>query len=67
MSIPTEPIGSIPRPKELIEGVKAFEAGSITQGELDILYDRAIHDTIQRFEKTGSSNAVHPISVRSFR
>ena len=54
MSIPTEPIGSIPRPKELIEGVKAFEAGSITQGELDILYDRAIHDTIQRFEKTGS-------------
>ena len=54
MSIPTEPIGSIPRPKELIEGVKAFEDGSITQGELDILYDRAIHDTIQRFEKTGS-------------
>ena len=54
MSIPTEPIGSIPRPQELIEGLKAFETGSITQRELDTLYDRAIHDTIQRFEETGS-------------
>jgi 5-methyltetrahydropteroyltriglutamate--homocysteine methyltransferase len=54
MSIPTEPIGSIPRPQELIEGLKAFETGSITQRELDTLYDQAIHDTIQRFEETGS-------------
>lgn len=54
MTIPTEPIGSIPRPIELIEGVRAFEAGNITQGELDTLYDQAILDTIQQFEKTGS-------------
>jgi 5-methyltetrahydropteroyltriglutamate--homocysteine methyltransferase len=54
MSIPTEPIGSIPRPPELIEGLKAFAAGSITQDELDTSYAKAIQDTIQRFEGTGS-------------
>jgi hypothetical protein len=29
MSIPTEPIGSIPRALELIEGMEAFAAGRI--------------------------------------
>ena len=54
MQILTEPIGSIPRPVELIEGMKAFGAGSIGTKELDILFDSALKDTIQRFEKTGS-------------
>jgi 5-methyltetrahydropteroyltriglutamate--homocysteine methyltransferase len=54
MSIPTEPIGSIPRPQELIEGVKAFEAGRISQKELNSLYNSAILDTIHLFEATGS-------------
>jgi len=54
MSIPTEPIGSIPRPQELIEGIQAFHAGSITGQELDALYARAVRDTIRRFEETGS-------------
>jgi 5-methyltetrahydropteroyltriglutamate--homocysteine methyltransferase len=54
MSIPTEPIGSIPRPIELIEGLQAFNAGRISMSKLDELYDRAIRDTIQRFEETGS-------------
>jgi len=31
MSIPTEPIGSIPRPIELIEGLQAFNAGHISK------------------------------------
>jgi methionine synthase II (cobalamin-independent) len=30
MSIPTEPIGSIPRPLELIEGVQAFSEGRLS-------------------------------------
>src|SRR5216684_1283344 len=38
MPIPTEPIGSIPRPPELVAGM----------GQL------AVRDTIQRFEATGS-------------
>jgi 5-methyltetrahydropteroyltriglutamate--homocysteine methyltransferase len=52
--IPTEPIGSIPRPPELIDGVQAFNAGRISRSELNALYDSAIRNTIERFEATGS-------------
>ena len=51
MSIPTEPIGSIPRPPELIEAVG--RKGS-DDPSLDPLYEAAIRDTVQRFEATGS-------------
>jgi methionine synthase II (cobalamin-independent) len=51
MIIPTEPIGSIPRPPELIEAV---EAGSIADPNLDPHYEDAVRDTIARFEATGS-------------
>ncbi|MCI0694067.1 cobalamin-independent methionine synthase II family protein [candidate division KSB1 bacterium] len=54
MPIPTEPIGSIPRPPALIEGMQAFQAGRLSQKELDSLYNAAILDTIQLFEATGS-------------
>lgn len=54
MAIPTEPIGSIPRPQELIQGVRSFAEGDISKSELDVLYDRALQDTIRRFEETGS-------------
>ena len=51
MTIPTEPIGSIPRPIPLIEAVAT---GSITEQDLDPLYEAAVRDTIERFEATGS-------------
>ena len=51
MSIPTEPIGSIPRPLELIEAVAR---GDADDPALDPMYDAAIRDTIARFEATGS-------------
>ncbi|HEX9107441.1 MAG TPA: cobalamin-independent methionine synthase II family protein [Longimicrobiales bacterium] len=54
MPIPTEPIGSIPRPPELIEGVQRFADGRMSRTELDALYDRALRDTVQRLEDTGS-------------
>jgi 5-methyltetrahydropteroyltriglutamate--homocysteine methyltransferase len=54
MSIPTEPIGSIPRPAALLEGVQAFTAGRLSPHDLKGLYDAAVRDTIQRFEETGS-------------
>jgi 5-methyltetrahydropteroyltriglutamate--homocysteine methyltransferase len=54
MSIPTEPIGSIPRPPELIEAMQAAAQGRITPNELDSRYDEALQDTIERFEATGS-------------
>src|ERR1700689_3970242 len=51
-SIPTEPIGSIPRPLALIEAVAAL--GDHDDPKLDSLYDEAIRDTIERLEATGS-------------
>ena len=54
MAIPTEPIGSIPRPQALIAGMQAFQNGRISSQELEALYHAAIRDTIQLFEATGS-------------
>jgi 5-methyltetrahydropteroyltriglutamate--homocysteine methyltransferase len=51
--IPTEPIGSIPRPAALIAAVAALGDG--TDPRLDALYDDAVRDTIQQFEATGST------------
>jgi 5-methyltetrahydropteroyltriglutamate--homocysteine methyltransferase len=50
--IPTEPIGSIPRPLGLIHAVQ--EAGDHLAPSLNPLFDAAIRDTIARFEATGS-------------
>lgn len=52
MNIPTEPIGSIPRPLELIEAIA--EAGDFSDPKLEPLYEKAIQDTIEKFEATGS-------------
>src|SRR6266511_2082171 len=54
MTLPTEPIGSIPRPAALIEGMRAAAAGQIWAEKLEALFDDAVRDTIQRFEETGS-------------
>ncbi|HEU5249840.1 MAG TPA: 5-methyltetrahydropteroyltriglutamate--homocysteine methyltransferase, partial [Thermoanaerobaculia bacterium] len=54
MPLPTEPIGSIPRPSELIEGMKAFASGNIASDRMEFLFDAAVRDTIRRFEETGS-------------
>ncbi|PZR74805.1 MAG: 5-methyltetrahydropteroyltriglutamate--homocysteine methyltransferase [Chthoniobacterales bacterium] len=51
MIIPTEPIGSIPRPLELIGAFANIESDDPS---LEPLYDEAIRDTIARFEATGS-------------
>jgi 5-methyltetrahydropteroyltriglutamate--homocysteine methyltransferase len=52
MKIPTEPIGSIPRPPELIAAIA--EAGDFADARLEPLYEEAIRDTIEEFEATGS-------------
>src|SRR3977135_382973 len=51
ITIPTEPIGSIPRPLDLIERVAK---GDREDPDLAPFYDAAIRDTIERFEATGS-------------
>ncbi|HEU4342016.1 MAG TPA: cobalamin-independent methionine synthase II family protein [Candidatus Binatia bacterium] len=52
MAIPTEPIGSIPRPLQLIDAITTLEDNA--DPRLDRLYDEAVRDTIERFEATGS-------------
>src|SRR5882672_8863823 len=54
MTIPTEPIGSIPRPQALVDGIGAAAAGRISLEQLDDLYDDAVRDTLRRFEDTSS-------------
>jgi 5-methyltetrahydropteroyltriglutamate--homocysteine methyltransferase len=54
VAIQTEPIGSIPRPRELIDAVRAGAEEGISQEQLDALYERALKDTIEQFEASGS-------------
>ena len=51
MPIPTEPVGSIPRPRWLLDAITRLGA---QHPELDVLYQRAIQETIEQFEATGS-------------
>jgi 5-methyltetrahydropteroyltriglutamate--homocysteine methyltransferase len=51
ITIPTEPIGSIPRPLALVEAIAARDG---TDPALEPLYEEALRDTIARFEATGS-------------
>lgn len=54
MSIPTEPIGSIPRPAELIAAWEQKRAGQLSDERFSEIAGRALRDTIRRFEETGS-------------
>jgi len=54
MSIPTEPIGSIPRPAALLEGMRALADGRISPQDFDVLGRAAVRDTIADMEATGS-------------
>src|SRR5437763_1839235 len=51
MLLPTEPIGSIPRPSSLIEAIQ--RSGS-DNPVLDPMYEAAVRETVGRFEETGS-------------
>jgi 5-methyltetrahydropteroyltriglutamate--homocysteine methyltransferase len=54
MTIPTEPIGSIPRSPELLRAMRDHAAGRISQQTLEKAYEEAVRDTFERFEATGS-------------
>src|SRR5438105_3072241 len=51
VTIPTEPIGSIPRPVDLLERIAKSDS---EDPSLDPLYEAAIRYTIERFEAVGS-------------
>src|SRR5712671_5293335 len=50
-TIPTEPIGSIPRPADLIQRIAKSDS---EDPGLNRLYEDAIRDTIEQFEAAGS-------------
>jgi 5-methyltetrahydropteroyltriglutamate--homocysteine methyltransferase len=54
VALPTEPVGSIPRPRELIDAVRTAAAGEMSASALAALYDSALRETITQLEATGS-------------
>jgi len=73
MPIPTELVGSLPRPMKLQEAYAAYDEGKIDFAELQGLQDEAAEDSIKRLEATGepivtdgeqreSSFATYPIT-----
>ena len=52
--IPTEPVGSIPRPLKLQQAYADYDAEKITKAQLEQEQNAAVADTIKRFEATGS-------------
>ncbi|MDQ5832282.1 MAG: hypothetical protein M3550_04390 [Actinomycetota bacterium] len=73
MPIPTELVGSLPRPMKLQDGYQKLDDGEITWEDLQALQDEAAEDSIKRLEETGeplvtdgeqreSSFATYPIT-----
>jgi methionine synthase II (cobalamin-independent) len=73
MPIPTELVGSLPRPMKLQEGYQKLDDGEIAWEDLQALQDEAAEDSIKRLEETGeplvtdgeqreSSFATYPIT-----
>ncbi|KAI5858506.1 hypothetical protein BZA05DRAFT_381456 [Tricharina praecox] len=73
MPIPTESVGSLPRPAKLQEAYANYDAGKITREEFEKAQDEACKDSIERMEATGqwcvtdgenraSSFATYPIT-----
>ena len=72
MPIPTELVGSLPRPMKLQEAYQAYDDGKITYEDLHAEQDEAAADSIKRLEATGqpvtdgeqreSSFATYPIT-----
>ena len=54
MSMPTEPVGSLPRPSRLQAAYADYDAGKISLEQLETEQDEACRDSIERMEATGS-------------
>ena len=52
--IPTEPVGSLPRPSKLQAAYAAYDEGKIDKAALEAEQDAAVRDSIERAEATGS-------------
>ena len=52
--IPTEPVGSLPRPSWLQRAYAQYDAGEITREQLEAEQDKAVKDSIDHLEQTGA-------------
>jgi methionine synthase II (cobalamin-independent) len=52
--IPTEPVGSLPRPSRLQSAYARYDAGEIGRDELEAEQDAAVRDSVSRAEATGA-------------
>src|SRR6201996_3431444 len=52
--IPTEPVGSLPRPSRLQQAYARYDAGEITRDQLEAEQDEAVKDSIEHQEATGA-------------
>ena len=52
--IPTEPVGSLPRPSSLQAAYADYDAGKIDHAALEAEQEAAVRDSIERMEATGS-------------
>ena len=55
MPIPTELVGSLPRPMKLQDAFEEYDQGNITFEELQAEQDKAAEDSIKRLEATGET------------
>jgi methionine synthase II (cobalamin-independent) len=51
--IPTEPVGSLPRPSRLQEAYAQYDAGQVNREQLEAEQDTAVRDSIEHLEATG--------------
>jgi len=52
--IPTEPVGSLPRPGRLQQAYAQYDAGEISRQQLETEQDMAVRDSIEHLEATGA-------------
>jgi methionine synthase II (cobalamin-independent) len=54
MPIPTENVGSLPRPMKLQEAIAAYDRAEITKEQLKVEQDAAAKDSVERMQATGT-------------
>ncbi len=55
MPIPTENVGSLPRPSRLQQAIAAYDRGEIDRAQLTAEQDAAAKDSVERMEATGTA------------
>ena len=55
MGIPTELVGSLPRPTFLQQAYADYDAGKISESDFNKAQDKAVEDSLSQMAKTGET------------